>query len=124
MISKGNYISDLMYEDEYLEYHEALEMWACYEMQYRCGHTMRCDIESAIMTRDDYKARYRPAKKPQHFHDALIDDIYDDFESRTCENCTYSEDIEKSYERCEELGINVGRDFGCSLFKRKAHELC
>ena len=35
MISKENYISDLMYEDEYLEYYEALEMWDCYEMQYR-----------------------------------------------------------------------------------------
>jgi hypothetical protein len=49
----------------------------------------------------------------------LIETILDDFESRICGNCKYSEDIEKSYERCEELGINIGRDFGCNLFEPK-----
>jgi hypothetical protein len=56
--------------------------------------------------------------KQPHITD-VINRIYTDFESRICENCKYSEDIEKSYERCEELGINIGRDFGCNLFEPK-----
>lgn len=38
-------------------------------------------------------------------------------ESRVCENCEYFRDIEKSYRRCDEVGVNVMGDFGCNLFK-------
>jgi hypothetical protein len=40
MISKENYISDLMYEDGYLEYYEALEMWDYYRTCYEEAHEL------------------------------------------------------------------------------------
>jgi len=49
----------------------------------------------------------------------LIEQIYDDFESRTCETCKHHEDIGKSYKACTELNINTGIDFSCSLWESK-----
>ena len=56
--------------------------------------------------------------------DKFIDEIYDDFESRTCENCKLlNRDTGKSYSTCTELPLNMGADtiteFGCNWFKRK-----
>ena len=49
----------------------------------------------------------------------LIDEIYDDFESRVCENCKHHKYIEKSYRLCEELEITTSDDFCCNLFERR-----
>ena len=34
-MTKEEYISNLMYEDEYLEYYEALQMWHMYQQQLK-----------------------------------------------------------------------------------------
>lgn len=56
-------------------------------------------------------------------YEVIVDKIYDDLESRVCENCRYLEYIGKSYKSCEMLGINIGcdaqQDFYCQLFERK-----
>ena len=58
---------------------------------------------------------------------ALIDEIYDDFESRTCENCKYFIDEKGTkLQFCNArtvggiIGWNgYGKDFGCNKFERK-----
>ena len=52
----------------------------------------------------------------------LIDNIYDGFESRICENCKWYKDIDKSYKVCKLYDIAHGKDFGCNEFIRKANE--
>ena len=48
---------------------------------------------------------------------SVIDNIYDDFESRICENCRYSNPV--SY-ICQELGgLQLDKDFGCNQFSCK-----
>ena len=54
---------------------------------------------------------------------ALIDKIYDDFESRVCENCKHHKYIEKSYRMCNKLEIATSSDFGCNRFERREDEL-
>lgn len=57
----------------------------------------------------------------------LIDDIFDDFESRTCQNCKYFNVSECSiilpFESIDGLGtlgtMEVDSDFSCSRFERK-----
>ena len=64
-------------------------------------------------------------------HCSVIDQIYDDFESRTCENCKYVENSGQTYstavQKCK-LGIGdinewgsvfCSKDFGCNKFERK-----
>ena len=51
-----------------------------------------------------------------------IDDIFDYFESRTCNNCRYHEDIGKSYKMCELLAISTNYDFGCVAFEPKKNK--
>lgn len=47
--------------------------------------------------------------------------LIDDFESRTCENCRFLKDIEKSYKKCDLLTVNIGwdeeKEFGCNYFE-------
>lgn len=45
----------------------------------------------------------------------IIDEIYDDFESRTCGNCRF---WSNEY-GCIKLNIDLGTDFGCNEFKIK-----
>jgi len=64
----------------------------------------------------------------------LINKIYDDFESRICENCEYYQEIKyfdlkyiegrddtpwKYRMQCVKLYEDYGKDFGCTTFKRK-----
>ena len=54
--------------------------------------------------------------------DKFIDKIYDDFESRTCENCYwYSSEVCTNDESplCADF---VSEDYGCILFERKEDE--
>jgi|GEM_PF-4168980 len=70
-----------------------------------------------------------------------MDDIYDDVDSRTCENCIHPYDNKKDYSKygngeildqtkmknhwsyCEKLRINISKDFGCKPeFKRKENK--
>jgi len=46
----------------------------------------------------------------------LINEIYDDFESRTCESCNAS-DYGNSF--CLKLGIRVTKDFLCNKWEAK-----
>lgn len=51
-----------------------------------------------------------------------INKIYDDFESRTCENCIYYNDMNESSGLCENMALpelGVDKDFGCNKFSRK-----
>ena len=55
---------------------------------------------------------------------ALIDKIYDDFESRVCENCKYFTYCDDGFHYCDNQ-LNVGfnglitEDFGCNRFERR-----
>lgn len=56
-----------------------------------------------------------------------IDAIYDDFESRICENCKYSSVIQgtdRLFCGCDEAEQlpTVNKDFGCNKFERKTDE--
>ncbi len=54
-----------------------------------------------------------------------IDKIYNDFGSRTCENCKYSYEAGYSLycrKGVESLPIGVSRDFGCNKFERIDHD--
>lgn len=78
------------------------------------------------MTREEAKNLYSHFDKFNR--DAIVDRIYDDIESRVCENCEYIEygtfddmiycsiDCSSNKYRKEK---SVTRDFGCNLFKRK-----
>ena len=49
----------------------------------------------------------------------IIDEIYDDFESRTCGKCRYEHKITMSgsARSCTLLEIAIGKDFGCNKWK-------
>lgn len=54
----------------------------------------------------------------------LVDKIYDDFESRTCENCKHSIKEAKKFSDVLFCGYalkfaQVKKDFGCNEFKSK-----
>lgn len=44
--------------------------------------------------------------------------IFNDQESRVCENCKYFLTKPTGYERCEKLETEVGFYFGCNWFER------
>lgn len=51
-----------------------------------------------------------------------IDKIYDDFESRTCENCKVIQNIKKFNKGaayCNIIHKSVNKDFGCNKFERR-----
>lgn len=57
-------------------------------------------------------------------HDAIINEIYDDFESRTCENCKRYvpmkwTDFDNKCASMENKVSHVDKDFGCNKFERK-----
>ena len=80
------------------------------------------------------KKAYERAQEANHTDDIyrIIDDIYDDFESRTCENCKYWKQENKAQKEgstgmCKQyvdtdkyfsIGI-VGKNYGCNRFKMK-----
>ena len=61
----------------------------------------------------------------------LVDEIYNDFESRTCENCEYNELLNSGENACSndymvaefntypQYPLIVDSDFGCNKFERK-----
>ncbi len=49
---------------------------------------------------------------------ALLDTIYDDFESQTCKNCKYLKDESTTF-WCNNMYIQIEKDFGCNRFERK-----
>ena len=50
----------------------------------------------------------------------LIDRIYDDFQSRTCENCSHNNSCEMQYVlRQGVTNPSFLKDFGCNKFVRK-----
>lgn len=64
---------------------------------------------------------------------ALINEIYDDFKSRTCEKCKYMIKDSTGYPRCSNgssimpyedgaIALNVDLEFGCNQFERKDDE--
>ena len=57
------------------------------------------------------------------FTSEFISDIYDDFESRTCENCRYYnskyEYCDNSNSVCNHLVVDIDKDFGCNKFERR-----
>lgn len=70
------------------------------------------------MTRDDYKIKNTMTfeEYQERLVNSIIDNIFDDFENRTCENCIndYQCDIQDS------LGLeDYSLNFGCTFFKEK-----
>lgn len=49
----------------------------------------------------------------------LLNEVYDDFDSRTCDNCKWHTDIEKSYRYCDVVGVGTSNDFGCNKWEAK-----
>ncbi len=49
----------------------------------------------------------------------ILDKVYDDFESGTCENCKWYKNVGESYRVCLLYDIAYGKDFGCNKFKLK-----
>jgi len=52
----------------------------------------------------------------------IIDMIYDDFESKTCENCRWYKTVAivtEEQKLCALLDLNMGKNFGCNKFERK-----
>ena len=77
------------------------------------------------MTREDAKGHLEWI--PHFDEEKFVNEIYDDFESRTCENCNYFIDEKGTkFQFCNastEGGIigwnGYGKDFGCNKFERK-----
>lgn len=67
------------------------------------------------MTREEAKELLK--KDNRYGIDWIIDDIYDDFESRVCENCKH-----KTNRECNTIIDYFGKDFGCNKFERKEDE--
>ena len=53
----------------------------------------------------------------------VVDDLFDDFESMTCENCYYSDTSVEGTIICrhddDAMPFHVPMDFGCNKFERK-----
>lgn len=63
--------------------------------------------------------------KPNIFH--LIDDIYEDFKNRTCENCKWYQDkccTNRSFYTSNRTSvyIQVDEDFGCNKFETRTKD--
>lgn len=73
------------------------------------------------MTREEAKEYYKNIASPY-----VINEIYDDFESRTCENCKYCIDDGSSGYVCKGMSdvihISSIDDFGCNKFERKENK--
>ena len=52
----------------------------------------------------------------------IIDDIYDNLESRTCENCDRFNDYNCSIYEGISLKNNIDKTFGCNKFERIKNE--
>ena len=79
------------------------------------------------MTKKEAKKHYMKIKNSALDEIALnvIDDIYYDFKSRTCENCKYMQESTQLIDYKCSLGVKqdfdfgVKKDFGCNQFTRK-----
>ena len=85
------------------------------------------------MSREDFIDKYDDVNWSASYRVLFIDklrDIYDDFESRTCENCKHRNDMSecemlKQYEMVDGQTIEVlfdtykYEDFGCALWEQK-----
>lgn len=70
------------------------------------------------MTRDDYKVKDTMIfeESQEDSINSIIDNIFDDFESRVCENCIndYQCDIQDKLE-LQDYSLN----FGCTFFRKR-----
>jgi len=75
-----------------------------------------------MITRDEYKKRYTLATF-KDYAESLIDSIYDDFKSRTCENCKYYVSVNESSGMCINIDLTyidaVDCDFSCNKWESK-----
>jgi len=72
------------------------------------------------VTREEAKEEYLTLSPSERLN--VIDKIYDDFESRTCDNCAYNLENSHGFSRgCTQIEIEP-RDmidgFGCNRFER------
>ena len=77
------------------------------------------------MTREEAKERFLSLHPTDRF--IVVEEIYNDFEGRVCENCEYHHNYHEdtasidgcndSY--CNRIGINTPSYFGCNKFKRR-----
>ena len=76
------------------------------------------------MTREEAKEEYLTLSPSERLN--VIDDIYDDLESRTCDNCKFhqnyneesSGNIDSTNDKyCNMIGINTPSYFGCNRFE-------
>ena len=76
-----------------------------------------------MMTREEYKTGNGIIPS---YQDTLVDRIFDDFESRVCYNCKFSEKstINSELIFCMHYDLymfddSIPKDFGCNKFERK-----
>ena len=73
--------------------------------------------ENAIALLEDDRS-----EELKQFSKKIVNKIYDDFESRTCNNCVYYNSMNESSGLCEHLGLpelGVDSDFGCNKWEAK-----
>lgn len=81
------------------------------------------------MTRDEAKDYDYDLDVDGYYYkdvDKVIDKIFDDFESRKCENCKYGKPILNNRISCENgllsfsyVALTLDKDFGCNKWKSK-----
>ena len=77
------------------------------------------------MTREEaYNMAYEDLDSMYHstWIRTVVDEIYNDFESRTCESCSYYGYIcfkDRTILGCEKLILRVGKDFACNKWRSK-----
>ena len=80
------------------------------------------------MTREEAHSKVDMLGQYTGFAEAhsFIEDVYDDFESRTCENCKHFNilDYTESHGRCKNRSLTVHnrqvpKSFGCNKWERK-----
>jgi hypothetical protein len=67
------------------------------------------------MTREEAKNRYNGM--PIVFQ--VIDKIYDELESRICENCKEFSVNTSGFSECNILNVTISKDFGCNKWQQK-----
>ena len=74
------------------------------------------------MTREETKQKLLSLMPAERF--IVIDDIYNDFESRVCGNCKYFYTPEgtESFGLCNKFKTLTESDFGCNRFERREDE--
>ncbi len=83
---------------------------------------MEQPIIGTSLTREEAKESINTSyDEDEHYENMdAIDFIYDDFESRTCENCICFKTPQYKSSFCDKINHVVPIDFGCNKFERKA----